>query len=535
MEKEINILNDCRNELNEIIIDTIFEGRGIKDKDHFLNPTEDDLLPLDSLDKIDIAAGSVIYGIMSKKKFMVYYDVDQDGISSGTIMTRYLKDHGVDVKTYINKGKNHGVTETSLKYMNDIDILIIVDSLNEDIELYRTIKEMGIQIIVLDHHDIDPNIPYDDYVALVSSNKNYDNPELSGAGVTFKFCLYLDSVLRTNYAEQYYDLAAVGILADVMSVDEQHMENRYLVKMGLENLYNPAMRKIVGSYEFNSTAVLFSIAPLVNASMRYAENQVALDLFLSDENKEILKNIRTLKKCKERQAEEVNEIIPDLIEQAENQKEKNFLFLVIDTDSGISGLLAMRMLEMYSKPAIVVKETTTGYAGSLRAEGCDFRALCESTGYGQFNGHPGAAGVYIDYGSADIFIESINKLLDGVEFKTEIDVDIELSVGDINEQLIEEVKKIDKISGQGFKPVSVLVTTDRYEVASMSQGKHAVCNIGMYGTTQFIKWNASAELFENLEDAMLLDEEISFIGTLDCGFMAGKFTNRLICNDIIFD
>ena len=534
MQKEINVKSCGIGMFNEEIIDAIFDERGIKDRERFMNPTEESLLPLDALENINEAAGSVIYGIMNRKNFMVYYDCDTDGISAGTIMTRYLGDHGINARIYINSGKVHGVTEESLKYMYGIDILIIVDSLNADVEFYKAIKEMGIQTLVLDHHDIDVNIPYDDYVTLVSSNRNYGNSELSGAGVTFKFCLYLDELMDTDYAQQYWDLSCCGILSDVMSVDERHMENRYIVKKGLENPNNPAIKKIIGTYEFNSTAVLFSVAPLINASMRYNENQVALDLFLSDDNKEILKNLRVLKKCKEKQAEEVNEILPDLIEQAENQKDRNFLFLVIETENGISGLLATRMAEMYSKPAIVVKETRTAYMGSLRAEGCDFRALCESTGYGEFNGHPQAAGVYIDYGNADKFVKAIDKLLEDVEFKKEIDVDIELNVGDINEDLIKEIKKIDFISGNGFKPVSVLIRCDEYEPGTMSQGKHLVLSVGTYWRFQFIKWNTGDRL-EEFEDHELCGDELSFIGTLDSGFLGRNYSLRMIVDDIIED
>ena len=108
---------------NEEIIEKVFEGRNIHDVEHFLNPTHDDMLPFESLYRIDEAAKIVIDGIKNRKKFMVYYDVDCDGISSGIIITRYLKDFGIDPKTYINNGKNHGVTEDSLKYINDIDIL----------------------------------------------------------------------------------------------------------------------------------------------------------------------------------------------------------------------------------------------------------------------------------------------------------------------------------------------------------------------------------------------------------------------------
>lgn len=532
MEKKINIINDCRGMDNEEIIEKVFEGRNIQDMDHFLNPTQEDMLPLDSLYRIDDAAKIVIDGIKNRKKFMVYYDVDCDGISSGTIITRYLKDFGINPKTYINKGKIHGVTEDSLKYISDINILIVVDSLNSDIELYKKIKEKGIEIIVLDHHDINKTIPYDEYVVLVSSNRNYDNKELSGAGVSMKFVLYLDSLLGTFEANKYYDLAACGILADVMLVDEQHMENRYIVKRGLENINNSAIKKIIGSYKFDSNSILFSIAPLINASMRYDKNQYAMDLFLSEDSDDIFKYLDVLKSCKEKQTEEIKTLIPELIEQAEKQKDKNVLFLVVDTESGISGLLATKILDIFSKPTIVVKEAYSGYTGSLRAEGCDFKSLCESTKCGKFSGHEMAAGIFIDYDNVDEFIEKINKLVEDVKFKKETSVDLLLDVSDVNTTLLSYVKEIDFVSGKGFEPISVLIECDDYEVSTMSKGKHLVIKPSFYNGFQFIKWNAG-DKEDEFEDHEVCGDKLSFTGSLDMGYIGRNFSCRLICNDII--
>ena len=532
LKRKINVINDCRGMNNEEIIEKVFEGRNIHDMDHFLNPTQEDMLPLDSLYRIDDAAKIVIDGIKNRKKFMVYYDVDCDGISSGTIITRYLKDFGINPKTYINKGKIHGVTEDSLKYINDTNILIVVDSLNSDIELYKKIKEKGIEIIVLDHHDINKTIPYDEYVVLVSSNRNYDNKELSGAGVSMKFVLYLDSLLGTFEANKYYDLAACGILADVMLVDEQHMENRYIVKRGLENINNLAIKKIIGSYKFDSNSILFSIAPLINASMRYDKNQYAMDLFLSEDSDDISKYLDVLKSCKEKQTEEIKTLIPELIEQAEKQKDKNVLFLVVDTESGISGLLATKILDIFSKPTIVVKEAYSGYAGSLRAEGCDFKSLCESTKCGKFSGHEMAAGIFIDYDNVDEFIEKINKLVEDVEFKKETSVDLLLDVADVNTTLLSYVKEIDFVSGKGFKPISVLIECDDYEVSTMSKGKHLVIKPSFYNGFQFIKWNAGDKADE-FEDHEVCGDKLSFTGSLDMGYIGKNFSCRLICNDII--
>ncbi len=114
--------------------------------------------------------------------------------------------------------------------------------------------------LFLDHHAIKREIPYDTYTILISSQRDYDNSQLSGAGVVWKFCKYLDEQFLTDYADELVDLAACGLVGDMM--DMTVMENRYIVSKGLEKIYNPAVKKIVGGFEFNSTAIAFSIAQL---------------------------------------------------------------------------------------------------------------------------------------------------------------------------------------------------------------------------------------------------------------------------------
>ena len=190
-----NVLADCKGMYEQEIIDTILENRGINDVEHFLNPIAEDLLPLDSLMRIDDARQIIEKGLDNNKKFGVHWDVDTDGITSGTIMTRYLMNYTDKVSSYINTGKAHGLIGQDLEQFNGVDVLIVVDSLDKDTTQYEKLHSQGVQIIILDHHTIDQNVEYDKYVTLVSSQRNYDNPNLSGAGVVWKFCKYLDEYL----------------------------------------------------------------------------------------------------------------------------------------------------------------------------------------------------------------------------------------------------------------------------------------------------------------------------------------------------
>ena len=531
-KKNYNILADCRGMYEQEIVDTILENRGIKDVEHFLNPREEDLLPLDSLTRIDDARQIIEKGLDNNKNFGIHWDVDTDGVSSGTIMTRYLRNYTDRVSSYINTGKAHGLIEQDLEQFNGVDILIVVDSLDKDTSKYEELHNRGIQIIVLDHHAIDHNVDYDKFVTLVSSQRNYDNPSLSGAGVVWKFCKYLDEYFMNDYSDEYVDLAACGILADVCDVSESNKENRYIVNEGLKNLKNPAIKKIVGSYEFNSKAILFSVAPLINACCRIGRNNIAMQLFLSDENKEVLALKKQLEECKEIQANELERILPSVYKDFDSQNGE-VLYTFIDTEYGIGGVIGNKCLEIYNKPMFILKDCKDKYCGSMRSVGYgDFMALCNSTELAVLHGHEQASGIEIEKDKFEEFISMVNQQLSNMKQTTsdEIDVDCKINIEDITRTLVDKVKEINKISGAGFKPITFkVVNIDEYGIGSFKQGKHLV--ITPTDNIQLIEWNTKVD-YDELEDDALMNEPIEVIGELDSGFFARKYMLKVIISDL---
>ena len=526
------IIADCKGMYEQEIVDLVLENRGIKDIEHFLNPREEDLLPLDSLMRIDDARQIVENGIESHKSFGIFFDTDTDGISSGTIMTRYLKHYTERVSSYINVGKAHGLIGQDLERFNGVDILIIVDSLDKNTSQYEELHNKEVQIIVLDHHTIDQNVDYDKYVTLVSSQRNYDNPSLSGAGVVWKFCKYLDEYFMNDYADEYVDLAACGILADVCDVSEDSKENRYIVSEGLKNLKNPAVKKIIGSYEFNSKAILFSVAPLINACCRIGRNNVAMKLFLSDENKEVLALKKQLEECKEIQASELERILPSVYEDFDLQNGE-VLYTFIDTEYGIGGVIGNKCLEIYNKPMFILKDCGDKYCGSMRSVGYgDFMALCNNTKLAVLHGHEQASGIEIERDKFEEFISVVNEQLSKMEQTTsdEIEVDCEINIEDMTRTLVNKIKEINKISGAGFKPITFkVVNINEYGIGSFKQGKHLVITPSDY--IQLIEWNTKVN-YEALEDSALMNDPIEVIGELDSGFFARKFMLKVIVSDL---
>lgn len=527
--KNYKVLNDCRQMYEDEVFDVILEQRGITNPEHFFNPTEDDLLPLDSLLRIEDAFRRVDKAIKEDEKISILFDTDLDGTSSGAIITRYLKNFTSNIKTYIDEGKQHGLIGQDIEKFHDVDLLIIVDSLDKDESQYKKLHESGTDIIILDHHAIKEIIPYDKYAILVSSQRNYRNPQLSGAGVTWKFCKYMDEQYLTGYADELADLAACGLVGDMM--DMTVMENRYIVSKGLSKIYNPAIKKIVGGFEFNSNAISFSVAPIINASNRIGKNDIAMKAFIEDDNKILLKYMRELKKCKELQNEEVDRILPEAINSCEKQKDNKMMVVLIDTDYGISGLLGNKLLEKYQRPILILKDCGDTYKGSMRATGVDdFRKICNESGLAKADGHELASGIEIKKELLNEFTLYIEETLSELKSDSVVDVDIQLDISDITRKMVDLIKSIDKISGTNFKPIKVYINNIYdYEIGNMSDYKHLTIKPNDY--LLIIKWNYDGS-FDEMEDHSLVNDELKVVGTVDSGFLGRKFVLKVVCDEI---
>lgn len=531
MKKNWNIKIDGR-DMNQVeIVEALMESRGVKDYDSFLSPTESSMIPFEEMQGIEEGCGIVLNTLERNGRFVVFFDVDQDGLSSGTIMTRYLRNFTDKIDTYINEGKKHGAEDFPLTMLDNNTTLIIVDSLNNDPKVYASILNTGAKLIVLDHHLIeqrllDANLPF----CLISSANNYPNPALSGAGVVFKFCKYIDEVTWNEYADEFWDLATAGIIADMSDVSEQSAENRYICYKGFNNQKNLAISKINGSYGFDSKAVSFGLAPLANAACRMNENKKAMKMFLSDDPKEVNSLIRDLKQCKEKQNEIVADQMEELIKQGDMQLNQKCMYFFVDVDAEVAGLMGNKLLEKYQRPLFVLKTVDDKYAGSMRAIGLDnFAKIVNDTGIGSCVGHELAAGAFIPINRFEEFKDKIEEVLKDIEFVQSYDVDIQLDVEQITDTLIRQIKEINKISGSGFAPITVMIgEVSDYEIGNMSGGKHLKV---MTPNVTFIKWN-----FNGWDDMWDLDnKEFYGVGQLDSGYFGRTYYRQLILNDFKFE
>ena len=545
MQKKWNIKYDCRGLETGEIIDIILADRGVEDITALLYPTDECLVPFEEMKNIGRASKIILDGIENNKKFLIYYDTDQDGVASGTIAYRWLRKNGANVSWTINKGKEHGIAKANSNIFEDVDILWIVDSIETQMYPYENALNAGVEnIVISDHHlcsrSMQKQMERTGRITLVSSAVDYPNPDAAGAVVTWKLCAYMDWLNLEDYSDDLIDLAAVGCIADMTSVSVESLENRYICHIGFNNQVNPAIKKINGSYDFNSQAVAFGIATLTNAANRTNENEKAVELFLEDDSKRINTLVNELKNCKEYQNFEIADIMPMLEEQAKSQMDKKCMFFFVETENEVAGLTANKLLEKYSRPVFVLKNRITvnektgevekmEYTGSCRAIGVkNFKEYVDKTSLVGCAGHELAFGVWMDATVLEDFQNALEDALKDVQFVQETTVDIQIDQEQITDDLIRQLKMLNRISGQGWPQISVMVSgiTD-YEVGQMSGGRHLKL-IADEGKLLYIKWNfnGSSEQFNG---------PVSVIGTLDKGYFGRNYYRQLIMSDFKVD
>ena len=200
----------------------------------------------------------------------VCVDSDVDGFTSSAIIINYLWRvwPDLDIRYYLHTNKEHGIDLDLLD--DDIEFLIVPDASSNEADIHKILYDKGIDILIIDHHNAEGYSPW----ACVINNQisDYPNKDLSGAGMVYKFCCYLDKVLNVEYADDYVDLAVFGIIADVM--DLRQFETRQMIIKAINNFRSPFLNILASANSFQSGLQLtpktfsWTMAPAVNAICR---------------------------------------------------------------------------------------------------------------------------------------------------------------------------------------------------------------------------------------------------------------------------
>ena len=374
-------------------VEQILTNRGIKYEEigHYLNTTDNDINQPELLgeDILKEGAAALIQTIYVNDPALIIVDCDCDGFTSAALLINYLYSlfptwTENNLYYYLHEDKEHGL-EDCIDWILEryFPLVICPDSSSNDYAYHQQIIKHGGKVLILDHHEAERISPY----AIVLNNQlsNYPNKELSGAGITWQFCRFLDKLLNKNIADNFLDLVALGDVADMMSL--QSVETKHLILKGFqqENLKNPF---IYGMTQKNSYSLgnkitpmgaAFYIAPFVNAMVRSGTLEEKDLLFKSMLTKEAFKMIpsnkrghkpgdmeklveqalRTATNVKNRQTraqDTAMELIENRIEEENMMEHKVLLFLMEpgQIDKNIAGLCANKIMAKYQRPVCIL-------------------------------------------------------------------------------------------------------------------------------------------------------------------------------------
>lgn len=403
--------------------------RGLDDAAHlreFLGegePLSDPFL----LKDMDKAAARITRAVDNMEKIAVYGDYDADGVTSTAMLYSYLETRGADVIFYIpqREGEGYGMNMGAVEYLKEqgVSLIVTVDNGISSVQEVARANELGIDVVVTDHHRPQEILP--DAVAVVDAYRPDDTSpykHFSGVGIAFKLLMALEDGAGDveDLLEAYSDLAAIGTIGDIVPLTG---ENRTLIRAGLERLSRsdrPGVQALlenagIAGKALTSTNVAFTLVPRINATGRMGAPERAVRLLISgyEEEAEVLSEEICADNEERRRVEaEIAEAAFADIEAKGYMKDR---VVVVDGENwhhGVIGIVASRVTERCGKPCMIISRGETEAKGSGRSiEGFSlFEAICACGDLLiKFGGHPMAAGITLKPENIEAFRKRINQ------------------------------------------------------------------------------------------------------------------------------
>ena len=568
MSFKYDVLGHVRfgNELEDIL-----KLKGIKDINSFLNPTvkntESELL----FDNIEKARDVFVKHIENKSVIDLLVDCDVDGFTSASNIYQYIKriNSNIEIRCFIHKGKIHGLSEFVDSMCEDDSKLIIVpDAGSGDSKECKKLIENGKDIIILDHHSIDAS----DNPAIVVNNQLSDkitDKAMTGVGITYKFTKLLDKYYGVNYADDYLDLVALGMIGD--RADTVNLQTRYLILKGLEQIRNKVNKNKLISvlvdaqmYSMNNKITIngigFYVCPLMNSMIRLGEYEDKCYMFeaLCNSDEMLDRKVRgkgvvnmtiqeyVLKACQSsnrKQKKITEESAAVLSEEIKKFNMDKLPILVCnardDVDSNSTGLIANRLADQYQRPCLLMRRKGDICKGSGRGsdkcEILDFNQWCKDTGlFNKVEGHPGAFGCEINF-------ENTNKLFSLLSTMRKIDeptyhVYNVYDANQIHDQIIKNVAKYDFVWGNTVsEPIFLIknIPCNKYNLYLLGSKQNKI--EFTYHNIKFVKQTKGSSLASLYKEIISIGDNFEFdiIGRFSIDYKSGKAA-QVIVEDWMF-
>ena len=448
----------------------------------YINPVYKYLHSPKTMKDVVIAVDIIKRKIQENKKIRIIGDYDVDGIISVFILYTALKKCGANVDYEIpDRIKDgYGINENIVKvaYDEGVDTIITCDNGISAIDQIQYAKDLGLTVIVTDHHDV-PFIEEDGVRTFLSSQADaiinpkqieceYKFKSICGAGVAFKLmeALYEEIGMDKEECYKLIEFVAIATVCDVVDLID---ENRIFVKNGLEMLNNSkniginALKKACGLEDKEITAyhLGFVIGPCLNASGRLDSANIGLELLLMEDDEEaknLAQEIVDLNDARKHMTKEGVDRAINIIDSTDINNDNILVVYIPDIHESLAGIVAGRVKEKYNKPTIILTKSEEGVKGSARSieEYNMFEGLlaCKEL-LDKFGGHPMAAGLSLQEDKVDELRIALNNKceLTDEDLTRKIMIDSSLPLEYLNLHLIEELNVLEPFGKGNSKPV----------------------------------------------------------------------------------
>lgn len=446
-----------------------------KDVERFINPCLDQLRNPFDFEKMEEAVDKIIKLKEKNQRIYIYGDYDVDGITAASFLVLVFREIGIDTRYYIpsRMEENYGLDKKTIDFIDERKgkMVITVDTGANSIEDIRYAKSLGIEVIVTDHHKSTKEKSDEEYILINPKlSENYKFKYLSGAGVALKLAqgVYRKLNISEEKLYKYLDIVMIGTVADVVPMID---ENRVIISKGLQVLKETKVKGLIYLIKYlkfqnkniNTTDVSYFISPLINSLGRIGVSKIGADFFIEEDDFKIYNIIEEMKKTnkiRRKLEKKIYDEAIELIEKKDNFKNLSYIFLTSKNwHPGVIGVVSSRLSIKFGVPVILVAiKNGVGKASCRSNNGVNIFNIFKDmeSKLVRFGGHDLAAGFIAEVGKLkeieNEFSQEIEKLKTEREEKI-LEVDLELSIDDINEDILEDIKILSPYGLENQQPL----------------------------------------------------------------------------------
>jgi len=448
-----------------------------EEADRFLRPKLSHLHDPFLLPQMKKATHRIWHAVSKGERITVYGDYDVDGITATALMMLVLEGIGAQADYYLPNRfeEGYGLNKKALKALAEkgTRVVVTVDCGITAVDQVKLARELGMDVIVTDHHRCGPDLPPAHALVCPSlPESEYPFQELAGVGVAYKLAqgLLLDKhgqQKADELAHKHLDLVALGSIADVVPLLD---ENRTLCSFGLKALMKSSKLGIqallqasgIARTQLNSGHVGFVLGPRINATGRLSQPDKALDLLLSKNTKEAENLAQELQRLNQLRQDMQREIFDQAIGMMspESDQEKAIVLSHPSWHPGIIGIVASRISDMYHRPTILLAQQKDVYRGTARSvpsfdilkalRRCERHLL-------RLGGHEAAAGFELPGSRLEefktSFLQVANELLLPGQLSPQLMVDAEIDLSELSLELVAELNQFEPFGMGNPRPL----------------------------------------------------------------------------------